>query len=290
MKKVLVTGKKGYIGCKFKEWIKSNNKDIELDYISLRSEAWRDVDFTKYDSILHLAGIAHVSNDKKLTNEYYKINRDLSYEVAKKAKKDQVKHFIFMSSVIVYGDCRNNHGQINKSTVPKPSSDYGKSKLEAENLILQLRDNEFNISIVRPPMVYGKESKGNYNKLSTLAKKTPIFPQIQNKKSMIYIENLCDFIYYILDGKIDGHFHPQNKEIIGTSFLVKEIAKSNKRNILFLDGLNKIINYLSHKYSYINKIFGDLYYEQKMSNYDYEYNKISFSESIKITESRRVTK
>src|SRR5690606_35554866 len=145
--------------------------DYHIEKISLRDDAWKEHDFSKYDVILHVAGIAHRKETKENKELYYRVNRDLTYEVAKKAKSERVSHFIFLSSLSVYG---METGIITRETVPQPKSNYGKSKLEAEELIASLSDEQFNVAILRPPMIYGKNCPGNYSKLRMLILKTPI--------------------------------------------------------------------------------------------------------------------
>ena len=172
---------------------------------------------------------------------YFRVNRDLAYEVAKKAKKEGVSQFIFLSSMSVYG---MDTGVITRETVPHPKSLYGKSKLEAEKLIEHLNDQTYKVAILRPPMVYGKGCKGNYPKLAKLAKITPLFPDIKNMRSMIFVDNLSYFLKVIIDDSQSGVFFPQNNEYVKTSELVKLIAKYNNKKIRLTKLFNPIINSL----------------------------------------------
>lgn len=287
MKKVLVTGENGYIGTSFKKWIQNNNKNVDINFISVKNDSWKYKDFGEYDVILHLAGIAHISRDPKFKENYYKVNRDLSQELAIKAKSDGVKQFIFMSSIIVYGNSRDENGAISKKTIPYPLDFYGESKLQAEKLITELKTKEFNVSIIRTPMVYGENSKGNYIKLSRLSRILPFMPYVNNKRSMIYIENLLMCIYKIIENNIEGIFFPQNGEYINTSYLTKEIAKSSGKSIILLSGFNTLIKSLCKLSNLVNKIFGDLYYEKSMSQYSFDYQYIDLKESILRTEKNR---
>ena len=192
MKKILITGKNSYIGMSFKNWLEQNySNEYEVESISLRNNLWKDKDFSRFDVVYHTAGVVHIKENKKNRELYYKVNRDLTFEVAKKAKKEGVKQFIFLSSMSVYGLIT---GVIDENTPLSPNTSYGKSKFEAERLLLTLEDNNFKVAILRPPMVYGKGCKGNYPKLAKLAKVLPVFPDIQNKRSMIYIDYLNEFV------------------------------------------------------------------------------------------------
>ncbi|WP_326929628.1 NAD-dependent epimerase/dehydratase family protein [Bacillus sp. m3-13] len=187
MKNILITGKHSYVGKNLEKWLNKYPPDLYLtDSISLRDDSWKEKDFSKYDVVFHVAGIAHIKETEENAHLYYKVNRDLAYETAKKAKNDGVNLFVFLSSMSVYGI---ESGLIDKHTPPRPISNYGKSKLEAEYLIEDLADDNFKVIILRPPMIYGKGCNGNYPKLVNLAKKSPFFLDIKNKRSMIYIDN-----------------------------------------------------------------------------------------------------
>ncbi|WP_327796016.1 NAD-dependent epimerase/dehydratase family protein [Tetragenococcus halophilus] len=228
MKRILITGENSYIGNSFEEWVTDKDR-FHVEKISLRENNWKRFDFSKYDVIFHVAGIAHVSSDPKMEEKYYEVNRDLTIDVAKKAKDNGVKQFIFMSSIIVYGDSTETNGIITNSTTPNPSNFYGNSKLQAEEGLEKLQSNSFNVVVLRPPMIYGKGSKGNYPKLAKLAQVTPVFPNFPNKRSMLHIDNLCEFIKLMIINNENGLFFPQNKEFVNTSELVQAISKTHKK-------------------------------------------------------------
>lgn len=284
MKRILITGTSGYIGTKFDEYVKKNKLEIDIDFISLRSESWKQVDFGNYDSVLHLAGIAHVSRNPKFKDNYMKINRDLTLEIAKKAKEEGVSQFIFMSSIIVYGSKNINRGQITHNTIPKPIDFYGGSKLEAESLLKSIESDDFQIGIIRTPMVYGENSKGNYTKLSKFSKLTPIIPYVKTTKSMIYIDNLSSVIANIIVNNMQGTFYPQNQEYINTSEMMIKIAEFYGRHPIRIKGFGNAIKYFSKHITILDKVFGDLYYEKTMSNELFRYQVVNFNESINKTE------
>lgn len=281
MKNVLIIGANSYIGTNAAQWLSKFPDDFMVEKISVRDDSWRNNDFSKYDVVLHVAGIAHIKENKKNASLYYKVNRDLAYEVALKSKQSGVKQFIFMSSMSVYGI---DNGVIDQHTIPQPKSHYGKSKLQAEELISSLNASIFNVAILRPPMIYGKASPGNYSRLVKITLKTPIFPMIENKRSMIYIDNLCEFLKIMINKELQGTFFPQNKNYICTSQMVSLISLENNKRIYFTKLFNYIIK--KSKHTTINKLFGDLVYSEELSSNGYKYNLVDFPESILESEKR----
>jgi len=286
MKKILITGANSYIGTSIDEWLKKYPDKYSIDTIDMRGDDWKKRDFSKYDVVFHVAGIAHVSSDPKMEDLYYKVNRDLTIETAKKAKIEGVNQFIFMSSIIVYGDSSNTNGKkvIDKNTILKPSNFYGDSKLQAEEGIKPLESDDFKIVILRPPMIYGKGSKGNYPKLAKVAQKLPIFPDIDNKRSMLYIDNLCEFIKLMIENEESGLFFPQNEEYVCTSEMVKMIAEAHGRKIKLTKIFNPLLRLMGLKIGIVNKAFGNLVYKQSLSEYKENYRIRDLKQSIIATE------
>ncbi|MBD8004261.1 NAD-dependent epimerase/dehydratase family protein [Bacillus norwichensis] len=282
MKKLLITGKSSYVGTSFQNWLRNYPDRYLIDSISLRDDSWKEEDFSGYDVVFHVVGIAHIKETRENAHVYYKINRDLAFEVAKKAKDAGVKQFIFLSSMSVYGI---ESGVIDENTSLKPKSNYGKSKLQAEELITTLEDEVFKVVIVRPPMIYGKNSKGNYTRLAKLAVRVPVFPNIENKRSMIYIDNLSMIIQSVIDNCDRGLLFPQNSEYVSTSKMVKLIAEAHGKKIRVTKLFNPLLNRMK-KNGIVKKVFGDLIYEKKLSKYsDIQSNSlIGFEESIRLTE------
>src|SRR5690554_1264333 len=265
MKRVLITGKNSYIGTSLENWLMREPDKYKVDTVDMKDGSWKEKDFSSYDVVFHVAGIAHVSSDPKMEDLYYKVNRDLTIEAAKKAKAEGVKQFIFMSSIIVYGDSSSSKRVIDRNTIPTPSNFYGNSKLQAEEGIKGLKSDDFNIVILRPPMIYGKGSKGNYPKLAKVAQKSPVFPDIDNERSMLHIDNLCEFIKLIIDNEESGLFFPQNKEYVKTSEMVRLIAEVYGKKILLTKAFNPILK-LMFGIGVVNKVFGNLVYEKSMSD------------------------
>lgn len=283
-KKILITGKNSYVGNQLAEWLSRNPAEYKVTKESVRNDKWKEIDFSNFDVVVHVAGIAHIKETKENKDIYYKINRDLTYEIAKKSKKIGVKQFVFLSTMSVFG---KNEGTISEQTPTLPNTDYGKSKLEAEKLISSLSNSNFKVAILRPPMIYGKGCKGNYNRLKKVALKTPMFPKINNKRSMIYIENLNEFTRMIIDNDSSGVFHPQNQDYMSTTLLVKSIAEENDKKIFCTRIFNPFIT-IGMKYSKtLSKVFGTLVYDQSLIDSAMSASsKINIKDSIKATESR----
>lgn len=284
MKKILITGKDSYIGTSFEKWMAQYGDEYQIDTVDVRGEDWKNKSFVGYDVMFHVAGIAHVSSDSKMKDLYYKVNRDLTIDIAEKAKLDGVSQFIFMSSIIVYGDATNDSSTITSQTVPKPSDFYGDSKLQAEKGISKFCGANFTVSIIRPPMIYGPNSKGNYPRLAKLARKIPMFPSVQNERSMLYIDHLSEFIRKLIVHRPGGVFYPQNKEYVNTSKLVKAIAQTYNRNLRLIPGFNGVVCLLVPRAKVLSKLFGNLKYDQSISNFDFQYTIYNFDETIKRTE------
>lgn len=292
MKRILVTGENSYIGTSFVEFMNDYKDEYVVETISVRGDEWRKKDFSNYDVIYHVAGIAHAdvgSVSKEQQEIYYQVNRDLTYDVANKYKRDRAEktsQFIYMSSIIVYGDNVSIRKKrvITKDTEPNPSNFYGDSKLQAEQKIIPLGTETFQVCIVRPPMIYGPNSKGNYPQLRKFALKLPIFPDIPNERSMLFVGNLMNFIKTMIDeNKPTEIYMPQNSEYVRTSHMVKEIANAHGKNIRLFSFMNWSVYLLSFVPGKIgdltNKAFGNLVYEEKVKN-----SKVDFKSSVKETE------
>lgn len=292
MKRILITGANSYIGTSFENYIKDNSPGkYTIDTVDMIDGGWREKNFSGYDTVFHVAGIAHSDNGKiSLEKEklYYAVNTDLTVETAKKAKEDGVKQFIFMSSAIVYGESApiGKTKIITRDTPVSPANCYGDSKVQAENGIRPLNDDNFKVVILRPPMIYGKGSKGNYPLLSKMAQKLPIFPYVKNERSMLYIGNLVEFVRLMIENEESGIFWPQNAEYSNTSEMVRMIGKVHGKRVRLVKGFGWIMRLASHLTGLVNKAFGSMCYEKNISVYKQQYRKFSLVQSIEITESK----
>jgi len=279
LKKILITGANSYIGTSFEKYMRMWPEKYLVDTLDMIDGTWRKSSFEGYDAVFHVAGIAHIKETTDNAHTYYDINRDLPVETATKAKADGVGQFVFLSSMSVY---EKETGIINQGTIPNPKNNYGKSKFQAEALLAGLVDDSFHIAVLRPPMVYGKGCKGNYTRLAKLAVMTPLFPDIDNVRSMVFIDNLSEFIKQLIDMEYSGLFFPQNPEYVRTSEMVKLIAESHGKAVKLTKLFNPIIKLL--KINEINKVFGSLVYEKTMSQTIRPLPVADLAESIKLTE------
>lgn len=282
MKKVLITGANSYVGTNVENWLKKYPDEFEVDTIGTFNEEWKNADFTKYDSVFHVAGIAHVDAKPKMEPLYRQINTGLTIEVAKWAKKHGVKQFIFMSSNIVYKESKSLKANvITPETQPEPNGFYGDSKLQAEIGLGKLADDSFKIVVLRPPMIYGPNCKGNFMRLAKLSTVTPFFPAFHNKRSMLYIDNLAEFVKQAILREISGTYYPQNAELADTVEIVKAFANQNNHKLHVWKWLNIFVFIWSPFINALNKMFADFYYIPEMSKYEFEYQIVSMEESFK---------
>ncbi len=274
MKKVLITGAKSYIGESVKDYLLNNNAEYDVEIKDTFGWEPKASDFNGFDVVFNVAGIAHIKETSQNRHLYFDVNRDLVIKIATAAKEAGVKQFILLSTMSVYGLLV---GHITKDTPVNPVNSYGKSKAEADEAIFKLADEDFKFACLRPPMVYGKGCKGNYQSLRKFALKSPIFPNYSNQRSMIYIGNLCEFVKNCIDYEMSGLFFPQNEEYTVTSNMVKDIADNNGKKIKLTKAFNWLIKIV--RVSVVKKVFGNLTYEKTdiVSRYNFE-------ESINLTE------
>jgi len=264
MKKILITGVNSYIGTSLEKWLEKYSDKYYIDTLDMKDNEWKNRDFSKYDVVFHVAAVVHKREKPESKSLYLKVNRDLPVEVAKKAQETGVKQFIFMSTMAVYGE-EGKIGKevvITKDTKPNPKTYYGKSKIEAEYELNKLTNENFKIVELRPPMVYGPNCPGNYARLEKLALKSPIFPMIENKRSMLHIDKLCEYVREYIDEEVEGVFFPQDDEYVNTSLLVKRIAEQNGKTIYMSKSMGWMIKLIGKKVSFVNKVFGNLVYDR----------------------------
>ena len=260
-KRILIAGKGSYIGESFKRYMEQF-KNYTVDSFETTSDEWKKMDFSGYEVVYDVAGIAHIKETDSNRHLYYEVNCDLAVEIADKARKAGVKQFIYLSSMSVYGMIS---GKINERTTLNPVNAYGKSKLEAEEKLWKLKTNNFVISIVRPPMVYGYGCKGNYQLLRKFALRVGFFPKYNNERSMIYVDNLSSAVRGIIHNAESGVYFPQNIDYVRTYDMVKAIAENNFKKFHTVTIFNYPIKIAAKLIGIFKKVFGSLTYDQNMN-------------------------
>lgn len=291
MKKILITGAGSYIGMSVERYLSRWPEKYQVDTLDMLEESWREADFSGYDSVFHVAGIAH-SDSGAITPErerlYYRVNTDLAIETAQKAKAEGAKQFIYMSSAIVYGSSAplGQRKRITRDTPVNPANAYGNSKVKAEEGLLPMSCDSFRVVILRPPMIYGPGSRGNYPTLAKLAVKLPVFPKVDNERSMLYIGNLAEFVRLMVENREAGIFWPQNREYVNTTNLARLIAAAHGKKLLTVGGTAWALKLMGKVTGLVDKAFGNLSYDQSLSQYHEEYRLTDLQDSITETEGK----
>lgn len=285
MRSVLIAGKGSFIG----KAVERRLADFPEAYAvtvadTMQEHTWKAFDFSGYDAVVHVAGIAHVSPKPEMEPLYFAINRDLAIDTARRAKAAGVGQFLFLSSSIVYGEAaRAGHARVIAPDTPvKPANAYGQSKLEAEIGIRAMEDANFRAAILRPMMVFGSGCKGNYTMLAKFVSHFPLFPNFPNQRGTVYIEHLAEWIRLLIDQKAVGTFYPQDA-VVSTSAFVREIAAARGKKMVFPRLFNPLIRLLGGS-GYVRRAFGGLSYRPDMAELPGSWHRFSFAEAIARTE------
>lgn len=287
MKKILITGANSYTGKSITEYLSSWPQKYQVSSISLRNDSWRSENFSAFDTVIHTAGLVHYSTKPNDKEAYFRVNSQLAFDTAKKAMNDGVKQFVFMGSASVYGDSAaiGHEKIITRSTPLNPESFYGESKVKAEEMLSTLDGENFRVCILRCPMIYGKNCRGNYPVLSKIARRLPFFPKINNTRSMLYVKNFAEFVRLMIENSERGIFWPQNGEYTNTSEMVKMIAESHGKNIALIPGCEIPLRVLAKFSGLVNKAFGSHAYDMDLSQYREDYRLYDLRTSIEESES-----
>ena len=226
IKTVLLTGASGFVGQRFLEY---NKNTFNIRTVSLVNTAVENIDFTGIDALVHLAGKAHQMT-KIDDSIYFEVNTELTKKLALAAKAQGVPHFIFISTIKVFGEHQN--AVLTEGSPCEPINDpYGESKLKAENFLQSIEDTTFTVSIIRPPLIYGPRVKGNlirFLKLADNGKPLP-FDKIDNRRTMVFLDNFIALINTIIAQKQSGIFLAADTQPISTTFLIAEMRKNMAR-------------------------------------------------------------
>lgn len=282
--KLLILGKNSYVGTSVEKYLNKFHEDVEVTVESSRDGIWKNHDFSKYDAIYNVSGLCHADSKHGTPEQYMSINGQLPIDMASKAKAEGCKLFINMSSSIVYGNMsRPGESKImDRDTVPVPVNVYGESKLFAEKGLQELEDENFGVALIRAPLIYGENSTGNFPLLVKFARRSPIFPNIKNCQSMIYIDNLCELVYLIIKNNRKGIYLPQDEKVICTSQMVKDLSVLCGNKLHLTKVFNPFLKLLSKWIYFISKAFGDTAYTMEASNYfDYKYQVVDYETALK---------
>ena len=251
MKTILLTGVNGFIG---NYLIHKYAHDYCIRTFSFLNNNFVNLDLQNTTAVIHLAALVHQMNGAS-EEEYNTINVNQTIDLAIKAKKSAVKHFIFMSTVKVYGE--ETQIAYTEKTICIPQDEYGKSKLKAEQKLQELESEDFKVSIIRTPIVYGYGVKANIKNLISLVNKTPILPfkNIKNQRSIVYIGNLCHLIDTLIEKQKSGVFLASDDTPLSTTQLIQLIAKELDKKIYliqipFFESLLKLLKPSFHKRLY----------------------------------------
>lgn len=285
-KRIFITGENGYIGTHIKEWLSNIEEPYDVTLLNLRTDEWKNISFKDVDVIIHTAGIVH-SPEITDWDIYKKVNVDLTFALAQKAKSEGVNQLIFMSTMAVYGKGKRlSQNIIDEKTEICPTGFYGKSKYIAEQKILPLQSENFKVVIVRPPNVYGKNCKGGYiTGFKSVALKLPALPYAypKIKQSTLYIDNLCELVRLIIENGETGLFMPQDKMAVSAVELLTAIIESMGKKISKSRLLGLGIYLLSFLPT-VKKAYGGVAYSEKMTAYyDNRYVVVDFKEGIRRT-------
>lgn len=250
MKKLLITGSNGFVGNYF---INKYKDKYDIKTFSFLKDDINSLDCSDIDVVFHLSALVHQMSGAT-SEEYERVNVIQTLQLVKKAKESGVKHFVFMSTVAVYGI---ETGLMSEKSEYNPITKYGKSKLKAEIELQKLENKNFKVSIIRPPIVYGKNAPGNMKILLKLINKVPLLPfgKIENKRSMVYIGNLCHLVDEIITQEKQGIFLASDDEPLSTTRLIELIAKNLHKKVYlikvpFFESLLKIVKPSFHKRLY----------------------------------------
>lgn len=258
MKRVLITGEHGTIARCLGVFLREKTREYEVAFLNVRGDDWRRENFFRYDAIVHAAALVHQKETAENAALYQRVNRDLTVELAEKARTEGVGQFVFLSTGGVYG---LTEGVITKDTVPRPVTNYARTKLEAEEALISMKRDGFTVAILRPLMVYGKGCKGNYQTLEKLAWIAPALPAYENRRSLVSLDTLCAYIEGIIRHREEGIFFPREREDVCTCRLIQQIAAERGRTLWQTRLLNPVVGLLRACTSTGKKAFGDLVYQ-----------------------------
>ena len=279
--KILIIGKDSYIGNHIDQWLTS--KGLSVTQLDVLTDEWKAFDYSPFNAIVHVAGIVHQPQCKDW-ELYRRVNAEMPFEICQKAKEQGVSQYVFFSTMGVYGiDKKLEPNIINTDTPLLSEGMYGKSKLMAEQALAKLQDESFNVAFVRPPSVYGKGCRGNYIAgFTSFVKKLPVIPlAYQNvRQSMLYIDNLSELVYQIVDKNLSGVFCPQDERAVNANEILYAIGEGIGKRVR----QSRLLGFMVRLVSFIplvKKAYGGIEYSKSLSDIDgIDYRVVSFKEGM----------
>ncbi|MDA3878354.1 MAG: SDR family oxidoreductase [Halothiobacillus sp.] len=223
------------------------------------------------DTVIHSAARAHIMNDDASNplDEFRKVNRDATLVLARKAAASGVKRFVFLSSIKVNGEMTRHGHSFSDNDKHIPTDPYSLSKYEAEQGLLQIAsETGLEVVIIRLPLVYGPGVKANFaSMMNWMRKGVPLpFGAIHNKRSLVALDNLVDFIALCAERKkspkaANQVFLISDNEDVSTTQLLRKVAKAQHKQAWLIPvpvGLMTFAAKLIGKEDVANRLFGSL--------------------------------
>lgn len=270
MLRILITGANSFIGSSFRRF----SAFSDTEEVSLIENKPAEISFSKYDVVLHVAAIVHQSG-KISDDEYFRVNRDLCLDVAREAKKAGIKQFVFLSTVKVYGNHIKEGTLLKEDSPCFPDDSYGRSKHEAEKELALLEDENFTISVIRTPLVYGPGVKANMLNLIKIVERFRILPfgNMHNKRSFTYIENLVGFIDRIIERKASGIFIPADRNAVSTTDLILSVSNHLGKKVMLFK-IPRVFIFAASVFlpGYTDRLFGSLQVDNTLTKLKLDYD------------------
>lgn len=284
-KTLMITGASGFIGTNFIERYKDKYNIVLVDLLKIKPE---EIEFKDVDTVLHLAALVHQMNGAP-REKYFEVNTELTKKIAEAAKKNKVKHFVFYSTVKVYGydgDLYNHNFILNEYSPCNPTNDpYGESKWEAEKILREMESDDFIVSVIRPPMVYGKGVKGNMESLIKLVKKLPILPfnYTKNRRSFVNIDSLLHLTSLVIDKEKEGIFLPLDEKPLSLKEMIEGIEEGLKIKRIKIPMIEPFFWILTKiKPNIMVRLYGSLQFDNSETREKLEYIPlVSYEKGIK---------